>query len=58
MRVVRHWFRFPRDVGDAPFLETFRVRLHQALGNLIWLCVSLFFAEELDKMTFKGSFQL
>ena len=35
IRVVRHWNRLPRDVVDAPSLETFKVRLDQALGNLI-----------------------
>jgi len=25
--VVRHWHRFPRDVEDAPSLETFKVNL-------------------------------
>jgi len=35
VRVVRHQYRFPRDMVDAPFLETFTVRLHQALDNLI-----------------------
>ena len=37
MRVVRHWNRLPRDVV-CPWtvsLETFKVRLDQALGNLI-----------------------
>ena len=35
VRVVRHWNRLPRDVVDAPSLETFKVRLNQSLGNLI-----------------------
>ena len=35
MRVVRHWNRLPRDVVDAPSLETFKVRLDGALSNLI-----------------------
>ena len=34
-RVVKHWNRLPRDVVDAPSLETFRARLDQALGSLI-----------------------
>lgn len=33
--VEKHWNRFPRDVVDALSLETFKVRLDQALGNLI-----------------------
>ena len=35
VRVVRHWNRLPRDVVYAPPLETVKVRLEQALGNLI-----------------------
>ncbi|KAK4816544.1 hypothetical protein QYF61_017745 [Mycteria americana] len=35
MRVVKPWNRFPREVVDAPSLETFKVRLDRALSNLI-----------------------
>ena len=35
MKVVRHWHRLPREVGDAPSLETFKARLDGALRNLI-----------------------
>ena len=35
VRVVRHWSRFPGYVVDALSLETFKLRLDQALGNLI-----------------------
>ena len=35
VRVVRHWNRLPSVVVGAPSLETFKVRLDQALGNLI-----------------------
>ncbi|KAK4824030.1 hypothetical protein QYF61_009621 [Mycteria americana] len=35
MRVVKHWNRLPREVVDAPCLETFKVRLDGALSNLI-----------------------
>ncbi|KFW62910.1 hypothetical protein AS28_02588, partial [Pygoscelis adeliae] len=34
MRVVKHWHRLPREVVDAPSLETFNVRLEGALGTL------------------------
>ncbi|KFV54981.1 hypothetical protein N341_04945, partial [Tyto alba] len=35
MRVVNHWHRLPREVVDAPSLETFKARLDRALSNLI-----------------------
>jgi len=35
MRVVKHWHRLPREVVDAPSLETFQPRLDGALSNLI-----------------------
>jgi len=35
VRVVRHRNRLSRDVFGAPSLETFKVRLNQALGNVI-----------------------
>jgi len=35
MRVVKHWNELPRQVVDAPSLETFKVRLHGALSNLL-----------------------
>ncbi|KAK4822091.1 hypothetical protein QYF61_009728 [Mycteria americana] len=41
MRRVRHWNRLPREVVDAPSLETFKVRLDRALSNLIELKMSL-----------------
>jgi len=35
MRVMRHWHRLPRDVGDASSLRVFKARLHGALSNLV-----------------------
>jgi len=35
MRVMKHWHRRPREVVDAPSLETFEVRLDGALSNLV-----------------------
>ncbi|KAK4818443.1 hypothetical protein QYF61_013130, partial [Mycteria americana] len=57
VRVLKHWNRFPREVVDAPSLETFKVRLDGALSNLIQLKMSLLIAGGLDYMTFKGPFQ-
>ncbi|KAK4827894.1 hypothetical protein QYF61_022317 [Mycteria americana] len=57
LRVVKHWHRLPREVVDAPSLETFKVRLDGALSNLLWLKMSLLIAAVLDYMTFKDLFQ-
>ncbi|KFP11297.1 hypothetical protein Z169_05068, partial [Egretta garzetta] len=35
MKVVKHWNRLPREVVEAPSLETFKARLDGALSNLI-----------------------
>jgi len=35
IKVVRHWTRLPREMVDAPLLETIKVKLDQALSNLI-----------------------
>jgi len=34
-RVVKHWHRLPREVVEAPSLETFKARLGGALSNLV-----------------------
>ncbi|PKU46154.1 hypothetical protein llap_3535 [Limosa lapponica baueri] len=34
-RVVEHWNRLPREVVEAPSLEIFKVKLDEALGNLV-----------------------
>jgi len=41
VRVVKHWHRLPREVVDAPSLETFKARLDEALSNLVYLKMSL-----------------
>ncbi len=56
VRVVKHWNRLPREVVDAPSLETFKARLDGALSNLIWLEMSLLLAGGLDWMGFEGPF--
>jgi len=48
MRAIKHWNRLPRKVVDAPFLETFKVRLDRALGKVIWLQMSFLIAGRLD----------
>ncbi|KFP10200.1 hypothetical protein Z169_11994, partial [Egretta garzetta] len=35
VRVVKHWNRLPREVVEAPSLETSKARLDGALSNLI-----------------------
>jgi len=35
IRVVNHWNRLPREVLEAPSLETFKARLDGALSNLV-----------------------
>jgi len=41
LRVVKDWPMFPREVLEAPSLETFQARLDGALSNLIQLKMSL-----------------
>jgi len=38
---IFHWNRLPREVVDAPSLESFKARLDGALSNLILLKMSL-----------------
>ena len=35
VRFVKYWNMLPREVADAPSLETFKVRMNGTLGNLI-----------------------
>jgi len=34
-RVVRHWTRLPRAVGESPSLERFKNRVDVALGDTV-----------------------
>ncbi|KFV49229.1 hypothetical protein N341_04126, partial [Tyto alba] len=35
MRVVKYWHRLPREMVDAPSLETFKVQIDGALSILV-----------------------
>jgi len=48
VRVVKPWFRLPREVVNAPFLETFKASLDRALSTLVQLKLSLLTAGGLD----------
>jgi len=37
----RPWNRLPREAVDAPSWEVFKVRLDEALSNLVWCKTSL-----------------
>ncbi|PKU47143.1 rna-directed dna polymerase from mobile element jockey- hypothetical protein [Limosa lapponica baueri] len=54
MRVVEHWNRLPREVVEAPSLEIVKVRLDKALGNLVYLGVSLLTAGRVIALVDKG----
>jgi len=57
MRVVKPWPRLPREVVDAPSLETFKAGLDGALSNLVWLKMSLLTAGGLGWVASKGPSQ-
>lgn len=40
-RVVRCWYKLPRDAVDASSLEAFKARLDMALGSLVCWLVAL-----------------
>jgi len=44
VRVVKPWHRLPREVVDAPSLETFKARMDGAQSTLVWLKMSLLIA--------------
>ena len=48
VRMVKHWHRLPRELVDAPTLETFKVRLDGDLSNLMQLKMSLSIAGRLS----------
>ena len=52
-----HWNRLPKEVVDAPSLETFKARLDVALGSLVWSLVTLHIAGVLKLDDHCGPFQ-
>ena len=56
--MVKHWHSLPREVVDAPFTQTFKIKLDGVLRTLTELWMSLFIAGGLDQMAFRGPFQL
>jgi len=56
LRVVKPGHRFPREVVEAPSLETFQGRLDGALSTLLQWKMSLLTAGWVDEMASKGPF--
>jgi len=48
MRVVKHWYRLPREAVAAPSLAVFKARLDGALSNLVKRKMSLLMAGGLE----------
>ena len=40
--MVKHWNRLPKEVVDAPSLESFKARLDVVLGSLVWWLVTVY----------------
>jgi len=57
LRVMKPWHRFPREVIDAPSLETFKVGSDRALSSLIQLKMSLLMAGGWGWMALEGPSQ-
>lgn len=55
--MVQQWETLLREVVNVLLLEGFKVRLDEALRNMIKLKMSLFIAGDLGYMTFNISFQ-
>ena len=54
---MKYWHRLPREVVNAPSLETFKVTLDRVLSKLVELKMALLIAGGLDQMTLEGPFQ-
>ena len=55
--MVKPWPRLPREVVEAPPLETFKTRLNGALSSLTQVKMSLLTAGELGWVASEGPFQ-
>jgi len=56
-RVVTHWNRLPKEVVDAPSMDTFKDRLDVALGILVWWLATLHITVVLKLDDHCGPFQ-